>query len=104
MTDLGTLNGQSAATAINSRGIIVGKSWAPGAKGPHAVLWGNMGAAIQDLNNLISAADASEIILQFAYSINDSCSIAVEGLTRQTKISQAVVLTLNDPSMCVNGL
>jgi probable HAF family extracellular repeat protein len=103
MTDLGTLNGQSSATAINNRGIIVGKSWATGAKGPHAVVWSRMAAPIQDLNNLISITDSQALILQFAYSINDNCSIAVQGLTRQTKIYQAVVLTLNDPSKCVNG-
>lgn len=104
MTDLGTLSGQSAATAINNRGIIVGKSWATGAKGPHAVLWGNVSAPIQDLNALISATDASEIILQYAYSVNDDCSIAVGGLTRHTNLYQAVLLTLIDPSQCVNGL
>jgi probable HAF family extracellular repeat protein len=54
MTDLGTLNGQSAATAINNRGIIVGKAWGTDPEGSHAVLWGNVSAAIQDLNNLIS--------------------------------------------------
>jgi probable HAF family extracellular repeat protein len=103
MTDLGTLNGQSSATAINNRGIIVGKSWATGAKGPHAVVWSRMAAPVQDLNDLISATDSQALILQFAYSINDNCSIAVQGLTRQTKTYQAVVLTLNDPSQCVNG-
>jgi probable HAF family extracellular repeat protein len=104
MTDLGTLNGESSATAVNNRGIIVGKAWGTDPEGSHAVLWGNVSDPIQDLNDLISTTDASEIILQYAYSINDDCSIAVDGLTRHTKIYQAVLLTLNDPSMCVNGL
>lgn len=104
MTDLGTLSGESAAYAVNNRGIIVGKSWATGAKGPHAVVWGRMDAPIQDLNDLISATAASEVVLQGAYAINDNCTIVVEGFPRKTKVYQAFLLILNDPTQCVNGL
>lgn len=104
ITDLGALVQQSAAYSINNRGIIVGESEAAGTGGSHAVLWSRIGAPIQDLNTLISAAAASEITLTEAYAINDNCTIVALGLTNKKKLYTAVVLTLNDKSQCVNGM
>jgi probable HAF family extracellular repeat protein len=104
VTDLGALNTISSALAVNNRGIIVGEADSVGAGDVHAVLWSRIGAPIQDLNNLISATAASEILLTGATAINDNCTIVVEGYTRKTKLYEALLLTLNDPSKCVNGL
>jgi uncharacterized membrane protein len=104
VTDLGALVQQSAAYAVNNRGIIVGESDSAGAGGFHAVLWSRIGAPIQDLNTLISARAASEVILTEAYAINDNCTIVASGLTNKKKVYTALLLILNDPSQCVNGL
>jgi uncharacterized membrane protein len=66
VTNLGLLkNGiESTATAVNDQGIIVGKSATEGYGPPfHASLWSRVGAETQDLNALISAAEAKEILL-----------------------------------------
>lgn len=104
VTDLGTLKGNSVATAINNRGVIVGVSDTNTASANHAVLWSRIGAPTQDLNNLISATAASEVFLQGASAINDNCTIVVQGFARKTKRYEALLLILNDPSQCVNGL
>lgn len=104
VTDLGALNTTSSALAVNNRGIIVGQSDSVGVSNVHAVIWSRIGAPIQDLNKLISATAASEVILTGAYSINDNCTIVVGGFSRKTKLDQALLLTLNDQSKCVNGL
>jgi len=104
VTDLGTLAVQSFAYAVNNRGVIVGQSNLDDAANGHAVLWSKVGAPIQDLNKLISTTAASEVLLTRASSINDNCTIVVEGYTRKTGLYQALLLILNDPSKCVNGL
>jgi probable HAF family extracellular repeat protein len=104
VTDLGTLKGTSVAYAVNNRGVIVGVSDTNSASANHAVLWSRIGAPIQDLNNLISAAAASEVFLQSASAINDNCTVVAQGFVKQTKLSQAFLLILNNPSQCVNGL
>ncbi len=104
LTDLGTLDASSFATAVNNRGVIVGVSDTDSSTGNHAVLWSRIGAPTRDLNNMISATEASEILLQSAVAINDSCTIVAQGLTKRTKVSEAILLVLNDPAQCKNGL
>jgi len=59
---------------------------------------------VQDLNKLISATAASEIILTGASSIYDDGTSSVQGFTRKQRQNQALLLILKDPSKCVNGL
>jgi uncharacterized membrane protein len=104
ITSLGTLNTMSSAFAVNNRGVIVGQSDTDSAGDYHAVIWGRVGAPIQDLNRLISATAAAEVVLTEALAINDHCTIAAQGYTRKTNMHQAFLLILNDPSQCVKGL
>jgi probable HAF family extracellular repeat protein len=106
LTDLGTLKTGSAssASAVNSQGITVGKSDTTNYLGQHAALWSHVGGAPFDLNELISTADAEAFDLLEATGINDSCAIVVNGLDRKTKADEALLLTLNDSSMCVAGM
>ena len=92
------------AAAVNNRGIIVGESATEAGAIEHAALWSRVGAAPQDLNSLISAAQATEFELIAATGINDSCTIAVNGRIRKTGAYVALLLTLIDASNCVNGL
>jgi probable HAF family extracellular repeat protein len=104
VTDLGVISGLSAAYAVNGRGIIVGESASVADGVPVAVLWSKVGAHIQDLNKLISSTQASEYRLTKALAINDNCTITVQGTTRKENQNQALILVLNDPSQCVNGM
>jgi uncharacterized membrane protein len=108
VTNLGVLkNGiASTATAVNDRGIIVGQSATEGYGPPfHASLWSGVGAETQDLNALISAAEAKEILLTEAVGINDGCTIVANGYYRKNlTVEVAFLLTLIDASSCVNGM
>ena len=106
VTNLGWVSeGERAApAAVNNRGIIVGESATEAGAIEHAALWSRVGAAPQDLNSLISAAQATEFELIAATGINDSCTIAVNGRIRKTGAYVALLLTLIDASNCVNGL
>jgi probable HAF family extracellular repeat protein len=106
LTDLGTLKTGtvSSASAVNSQGIIVGDSATLSNVGQHAALWSHNGGAPFDLNALISTADAEAFELTESTGINDSCSIVVNGLDRKTHAFEAFLLTLNDSSMCVDGM
>lgn len=100
----------SFATAINNRGIIVGstqvsKETPPGKVTYHALLWGSVNAAPQDLNTLISAASAKEYILTDATGIDDSCTIVVNGFSRKDTVNTiAFMLKPVNPSSCANGM
>lgn len=102
ITSLGTLGGPSAATALNDRGIIVGYSDTPD-EGQHAVVWSRIGATIEDLKALISPTAAKEVDLTVATGIDNNCSIVANGYNKKTNASLSFLLTLNDPSKCVNG-
>jgi probable HAF family extracellular repeat protein len=106
ITDMGTLSGgsRSYATAVNNRGIIVGNSDTVDTSQPHATLWSRIAAVPQDLNLLISAGAAKQIKLTAATGINDHCAIVANGIVKQTSVDTAFLLTLTDPSLCVNGL
>jgi chitinase len=106
VTNLGWVGaGTSAApTAVNIQGVIVGKSTIEGPAIEHAALWSRVGAAPQDLNTLISASQAAEFELIDATGINDSCTIAANGRAGKTGVYVALLLTLINPSNCVNGL
>jgi uncharacterized membrane protein len=104
VTSLGTLNTVSSALAVNNRGVIVGQSDTDSAGDYHAVIWSRVGAPIQDLNKLISATAAAEVVLSGAFAINDHCTIVAQGYTRKTNMYQAFLLILNDPTQCVKGL
>jgi hypothetical protein len=93
---------ESSAVAINNKGIIVGE--VQSATGPHATVWGNFNATAQDLNSLISANAAAEIVLTSAADINDNCVIVANGYVKSTGATKAFVLTLNDQAECVNGI
>jgi probable HAF family extracellular repeat protein len=106
VTNLGALGsgGLSAAAAVNDVGVIVGFS-ATVDNDPHrAVLWSRIGAEPQDLNTLISAADAAEFILTGATGIDASCDIVANGFNRTTGIRAAFILTLIEQSSCHTGL
>jgi len=105
-TNLGWLGAgwRAVPAGVNSQGIIVGESATEGPGLDHAALWSRIGAAPQDLNTLISAAQAEEFQLLGATGINDSCTIAANGRTRKTGAYVALLLTLIDPANCVNGL
>jgi probable HAF family extracellular repeat protein len=105
LTDLGTLatGTRSSATAVNDRGIIVGESASSGTNVNHAVLWGRIGAAPQDLNALISSGAAAQVTLTAATGINDNCTIVANGVVKKTGATRAFLLTLTDSSSCVNG-
>jgi uncharacterized membrane protein len=90
----------SIALGINNRGIIVGKFGSPN----RAAIWASDKATVQDLNSLISAAAANEVVLTQALGINDNCVIIAQGVARETGKIKAFVLTLNDSADCVNGL
>jgi hypothetical protein len=92
----------SSAVAINYQGIIVGE--VQSATGPHATVWGNFNATAQDLNSLISADAAAEIVLTSAVDINDNCVIVADGYVKSSAAKKAFVLTLNDHADCVNGM
>ena len=106
VTNLGVLGTglRSVATALNDRGIIVGQSATSGYDVFHATLWSRVGAATQDLNALISAAQAAEYELTDATGINDSCAIVANGYNKKTRATMAFLLTLIDSSNCVNGM
>jgi uncharacterized membrane protein len=104
VTSLGTLNTVSSAFAVNNRGVIVGQSDTDSAGDYHAVIWSRVGAPIQDLNKLISATAAAEVVLSGAFAINDHCTIVAQGYTRKTNMYQAFLLILDDPTQCVKGL
>lgn len=103
ITSLGTLGGRSAATALNDRGIIVGYSYTPDEAQEHAVVWSRIGGTIETLTSLISPTAATEVDLTVATGIDNNCSIVATGYNKNTKASLSVLLTLNDPSKCVNG-
>ncbi len=98
VTDLGTLSigTRSSAVAVNTRGIIVGESTLADGPDSHAVLWSSSGAEPQDLNSLISAAQAAQYVLAAATGINNSCTIVANGYNRKTKVQEAFLLTLID--------
>jgi hypothetical protein len=100
---LGTGN-RSTGTAVNNRGIIVGQSATVDYTVFHAALWTRVGAAPQDLNSLIGATAAAEYVLTGAMGINDSCAIVANGYNKKTGVLEAFLLTLINPSICVNGL
>jgi uncharacterized membrane protein len=108
VTNLGVLGTgiRSTATAVNDQGIIVGESSTEGEGPPfHASLWSRVGAETQDLNALISAAEAKEILLTEAVGINNSCAIVANGYYRKNlTVEVAFLLTLIDASSCVNGM
>jgi uncharacterized membrane protein len=93
----------SAAGAVNERGIIVGQA-GTGYMQMHAVLWGRIGAAPQDLNSLIDATAAADFTLTEATGINNSCAIVANGYNNATHENAGFLLTLNDPSLCAAGL
>jgi probable HAF family extracellular repeat protein len=102
--NLGTLFTSAAATAVNDVGIIVGYSDVnDGSGGQHAVIWSGVGAAPEDLNTLISAGAAEQIVLNGATGINDSCAIVANGYAKKTGKKMAFLLTLSDASNCVSG-
>ena len=106
VTDLGpfpTKEGSSSALAVNKQGIIVGKSTWILDQLTHAALWSPLGAAPQDLNNLISASAAKEYLLTEATGINNNCTIVANGFSK-TGAYEAFLLKPIDPSNCVNGL
>jgi uncharacterized membrane protein len=94
----------SAAGAVNDRGIIVGQSGTTGYMQTHAILWGRIGAAPQDLNSLIDGTAAAEFTLTEATGINNSCAIVANGYNNATYEYAGFLLTLNDPSSCVAGM
>ena len=102
VTDLGTLakGTKSEAIAVNARGIIVGDSDSLQAARIHAVLWSDVGAPTQDLNDLISTSDAAKVLLQKATGINGECTIVADGIDLTTQEPSAYVLTMIDPSRC----
>ena len=102
ITALGDLDGISAAYALNDRGIIVGYSKTP-TIGMRAVVWNRIGGATQDLNTLIDPTVLKQLTLQSAVGINNNCSIVVNGAYKKATSVTAFLLTLNDPSKCVNG-
>jgi len=106
VTDLGpfpTKEGSSSALAVNKQGIIVGKSaWVVQELIAHAALWSPIGAAPQDLNDLIGTA-AAEVTLTEATGINNHCTIVANGHS-QTGGYEAFLLKLIDPANCVKGL
>jgi probable HAF family extracellular repeat protein len=105
VTALGMLSGyRSSAAAVNNRGIIVGDSDTVDYSEPHAVIWSRIGAETQDLNSLIGATAAAEIVLTGATGINDSCAVVANGYNVSTRAATAYLLTLIDASKCVNGL
>ncbi len=85
VVDLGTLGGQnSVANAINggshnTAGMIVGSS-AVTDKNDHAFLY--VSGQMFDLNNLCDLSSTDFQVLSTATSINDSCQIIGEGLTK----------------------
>jgi len=97
---LGTM---STATAVNNRGIIVGK--VPGNRlSYHAAFWSSVSAAPQDLNKLIGTA-AGEYVLTEATGINDSCTIVANGFViKNSGATVAFLLKPLDPSSCAKGL
>jgi probable HAF family extracellular repeat protein len=106
VTDLGWIGAGSRAApaAVNDQGIIVGESATEAGAIEHAALWSRVGAAPQDLNSLISAAQAEEFEITGATGINDNCTITANGLVRKTSANVALLLTLIDAANCVNGL
>jgi uncharacterized membrane protein len=93
----------SSAVSVNNRGIIVG--WWQKQPQTRAALWTKVGAATQDLNALISATAAQQIVLTGAAGINDHCEIVAYGRAKANPHPAKVfVLTLTDPSLCVNGM
>jgi len=106
VTNLGVLeNGnRSAATAVNSQGIIVGQSATVDYSEFHAALWSRVGGQTQDLNALIGTTQASEYLLTDAVGINDSCTIVANGYNKKTGATASFLLTLIDASNCVNGM
>ncbi len=97
----------SWATAVNAQGVIVGwSSVSEDSSEIHAVLWGGIGAGIQDLNDLINPEVAGEVVLSEATGINNHCAIVADGYVQKPHVQYpvAVLLTLNDPSRCHKGL
>jgi probable HAF family extracellular repeat protein len=80
MTDLGTLGDNSHATAINSKGQVVGAFYISGRTEPplrHAFLW-EKGGPMVDLNTLIPANSGLELVT--AENINERGEIVGVGV------------------------
>lgn len=102
VTNLGpfpAIQGDSYATAVNNRGVLVGQS-AFNVFLYHAAVWSLNGAAPLDLNNLIDPVLAEKYVLTDATGINDSCTIVANGTNKKTLGHEAFLLKLTDPSMC----
>lgn len=104
-TSLGTLYtfGVSSAAAVNDLGVIVGTSETSSGI-PHAVIWTAVGSPIQDLNSLISATAASELVLTRATGINNDCTIVADGYIKKSGGPAAFVLTVVGGHQCGAGL
>jgi probable HAF family extracellular repeat protein len=105
-TNLGALGTGKlgAAAAVNNIGVIVGFSATVGAGIDHAALWSRIGAEPQDLNGMISAADAAEFLVTGATGINEGCAVVANGYNRKTGAPAAFLLTLNDGLDCNSKL
>jgi hypothetical protein len=62
------------------------------------------GNAPQDLNTLIAPSVEKTLLLLQAVGINNDCSIVVNGAYYNPPTGSSFLLTLNDPSMCANGV
>ncbi len=81
MTDLGTLGDDSHATAINSKGQVVGYFFISGRTEPpfrHPFIW-EKGGSMVDLNSLIPANSGLELVT--ADNINERGEIVGAGVT-----------------------
>lgn len=95
--------GDSYATAVNNRGVIVGQSEF-NVYLYHAAVWSLNGSAPLDLNSLIDPVLAEKYVLTDATGINDSCTIVANGTNKETRGHEAFLLKLTDPTLCGTGL
>lgn len=104
MVDIPTFGGTGGgAKGLNNVGDVVGH--ATNAAGVwHAFLWNSSTHALTDLNSLLSATDASNWVLTYAWKVNNNRQVIGQGIKGGATYYNAYVLDLNTGTLTDMGV